>query len=167
LIEEVGTLLTPQASAKGLAIMLDSAASVPTKLVGDAARIRQIFVNLLGNAIKFTERGRIDITVECAERTAEDASLVLKVRDTGVGIPADKLALVFDKFTQADGSMTRRYGGTGLGLTLVKQLVELMGGRITVESKVGDGTMFAIALRLPLAGAGQFAEDQLVGREAV
>jgi signal transduction histidine kinase len=166
-IAEVCTLLTPQASAKGLAIQMDYAARVPAKLVGDAARIRQIFINVIGNAIKFTERGEINVTVQCAGQTQDDASLVLKVCDTGIGIPADKLALVFDKFTQADGSMTRRYGGTGLGLTLVKQMVELMGGSIGVESRVGSGTTFAIALRLPLAAAGQFAEHQLVGKQAV
>ncbi len=114
----MNNLLEPQASAKGLRIALEYAADAPARLLGDAARIRQVLINLIGNAIKFTERGGITVIVALpgAERPAK-RSLVLAVRDTGIGIPADKLDLVFEKFTQADGSMTRRYGGTGLGLT--------------------------------------------------
>lgn len=159
-------MLTPQASAKGLALTLDYAAGAPDRLLGDAARIRQVLVNLVGNAVKFTERGEIAVSVQCAEKTGNGASLVLEVRDTGIGIPADKQELIFDKFTQADGSMTRRYGGTGLGLTLVKQLVELMGGSIGVQSEVGAGTTFTINLHLPFAGADQVTAGDLVGKEA-
>ena len=165
-ILEVNSLLEPQARAKGLAIALDYAGAAPLRLVGDAERIRQALINLIGNAIKFTERGRISVSVECLENNGREASLALAVRDTGIGIPADKLDLVFEKFTQADGSMTRRYGGTGLGLTIVQELVEVMGGTIGVESRVGLGTTFTVALRLPLAGDGQFAEKELVGKEA-
>jgi signal transduction histidine kinase len=166
-IAEVNAMLAPQAAAKGLALGLEYAGGVPMNLMGDAARIRQVLINLVGNAIKFTQRGRVTVTAECAEKMGQEASLALKVRDTGIGIPADKLELVFDKFTQADGSMTRRYGGTGMGLTLVKQLVEIMGGTIAVESRVGAGTTFTVALRLPLAEAGQVAETELVVKEAV
>jgi signal transduction histidine kinase len=165
-IAEVNHLLAPEASAKGLGLALEYASDTPANLMGDAARIRQVLLNLIGNAIKFTESGGVTVAVECVERTAEEASLVLRVRDTGIGIPADKLDLVFDKFTQADGSMTRRYGGTGLGLTLVKQLVELMGGSIGVESRLGVGTTFGVALQLPLAQAGPAREEQLVSKEA-
>ncbi|HEX5229545.1 MAG TPA: ATP-binding protein [Bryobacteraceae bacterium] len=142
--------LAPVAEGKNLGFRVDYSSGAPENLVGDAPRIRQVLVQLIGNAIKFTERGDIAVSVECAEKTEREASLVLKIRDTGIGIPADKLELIFDKFTQADGSMTRRYGGTGLGLTIVKQLVSVMGGSLGVESRVGAGTIFTIALQLPL-----------------
>jgi len=171
-IREVNNLLEPQASAKGLGLALEYAVDAPVRLLGDAIRIRQVLINLIGNAIKFTEHGGITVSVEWlkTETTGQEASLALAVRDTGIGIPADKLELVFEKFTQADGSMTRRYGGTGMGLTLVKQLVEVMGGSIAVESRVGAGTTFTVSLRLRLAGdAEHFLGGQLagmVGKEA-
>ncbi len=135
------------------------------RLLGDAIRIRQVLVNLIGNAIKFTEHGGITVSVACLRKDDREASLELAVRDTGIGIPADKLELVFEKFTQADGSMTRRYGGTGLGLTIVKQLVEVMGGTVGVESRVGTGTTFTVTLHLPVALEGEFREEQLVSGE--
>jgi signal transduction histidine kinase len=174
-IREVNNLLEPQASAKGLGLTFEYAVDAPVRLLGDAIRIRQVLINLIGNAIKFTEQGGITVSVESLKpveslKTAQEAWLVLAVRDTGIGIPADKLELVFEKFTQADGSMTRRYGGTGLGLTLVKQLVEVMGGSIGVESRVGAGTTFTVSLRLGLAGeAEHFLNGELagvVGKEA-
>jgi signal transduction histidine kinase len=165
-ILEVNNLLEPQASGKGLTIQLEYAGDAPVRLVGDAIRIRQVVINLIGNAIKFTERGGITVAVRCVEKTQDAAALVLEVRDTGIGIAADKLDLVFEKFTQADGSMTRRYGGTGLGLTIVKQLVEVMGGSVGVESRVGAGTMFTVSLKLRLAPDGEQREAQLVTGEA-
>jgi signal transduction histidine kinase len=171
-ILEVNNLLEPQASAKGLEIAVEYPRDAPVRLVGDAMRIRQVLINLIGNAIKFTECGGIAVTVHCPEKreglekTEEEAGLLLAVRDTGIGIPADKLELVFEKFTQADGSMTRRYGGTGLGLTIVKQLVGVMGGSVSVESRVGAGSTFTVALRLPLAEEDHFVHGQLVGKEA-
>jgi signal transduction histidine kinase len=161
-ILEVNHLLAPQASVKCLEIVVDYSDDTPVRLLGDASRIRQVLINLIGNAIKFTERGAIAVIVQCVEKTREEASLLLAVRDTGIGIPADKLELVFEKFTQADGSMTRRYGGTGLGLAIVKQLVEVMGGLVSVESRVGTGTTFTVALRLPLAPDRKACEEQLV-----
>ncbi len=163
-IAEVKNLLGPQASARGLEIAIEVQDGAPLDLAGDALRIRQVLINLVGNAIKFTERGGITIGVECVDRTDEDASLLLKVRDTGIGIPSDKLELIFDKFTQADGSMTRRYGGTGLGLTIVRQLVEVMGGSIGVESRLGSGSTFTVALNFPLAERAQ-PVARLAGQE--
>jgi signal transduction histidine kinase len=165
-ILEVKKLLETQTSAKGLEIEIAYADDIPAGFLGDATRIRQVLINLIGNAIKFTERGRITVRLECVEKGLQEVSLLLAVRDTGIGIPADKLELVFEKFTQADGSMTRRYGGTGLGLTIVKQLVAAMGGSVNVASRVGVGTTFTVALRLPLAETDQFAEVEMAGREA-
>jgi signal transduction histidine kinase len=160
-VQEVIALLTVQASAKGLNLALQYSADAPRALIGDAMRIRQIAANLIGNAIKFTHRGHVDVVVHCAGQTRHEASLVFAVSDTGIGIPADKLDLVFEKFTQADGSMTRRYGGTGLGLTLVKQLVEIMGGTLDVASREGQGSTFTVQLRLSLP-AQEGVEEQLV-----
>jgi signal transduction histidine kinase len=166
-IQDVNNLLEPQASAKGLKIELDYAGDAPVKLMGDEVRIRQVLINLIGNAIKFTERGGVTVLVRCADKTQEDAALMLAVRDTGIGIPADKLELIFEKFTQADGSMTRRYGGTGLGLTIVRHLAEVMGGSVGVESRVGAGSTFTVTLRLPLAVAAEHATgNQLISKEA-
>ena len=165
-IQDVLEPLQTQASAKGLDLALQYPADVPEALIGDAGRIRQIAGNLIGNAIKFTHRGRVGVAVRCEKQTTEEASIVLAVLDTGIGIPADKLDLVFEKFTQADGSMTRRYGGTGLGLTLVKQLVEIMGGTLDVESREGAGSTFTVALRLRLGPAGGTREEQFVTKEA-
>jgi signal transduction histidine kinase len=171
-VQEVFGTLEPQASAKGLELAFEYSPDAPEALIGDAVRIRQIASNLIGNAIKFTPRGRVDVAVRCGGLTPGEAStpgqasVVLAVRDTGIGIPADKLDLVFEKFTQADGSMTRRYGGTGLGLTLVKQLVEAMGGALDVESREGVGSTFTVALRLRLAEAREVREEQLVSKEA-
>jgi signal transduction histidine kinase len=162
-VQEVIGPLEALASAKGLQLAFEYSADAPEALIGDAGRIRQIASNLIGNAIKFTQRGRVDVVVRCAKQKSGEASMMLAVRDTGIGIPADKLDLVFEKFTQADGSMTRRYGGTGLGLTLVKQLVEIMGGALDVESREGVGSTFTVTLRL--APAREAQEEELVSKE--
>ncbi|MEO7650871.1 MAG: ATP-binding protein, partial [Bryobacteraceae bacterium] len=131
-----------RASAKGLELHRVIEPGVPYHLIGDANRLRQIIINLLGNAIKFTERGRLSVRVEPDPDDRRPGRLRFGVSDTGIGIPADKLAAVFESFTQADSSTTRKYGGTGLGLAISKQLVELMDGRIWVESQVGVGSTF-------------------------
>jgi signal transduction histidine kinase len=172
LVEQVIDSQATRAAARDLEVSMQYSDDAPRALVGDAVRIRQIAVNLIGNAIKFTHRGRVDVVVRCAQQKADQAAnsgkavMVLAVRDTGIGIPADKLDLVFEKFTQADGSMTRRYGGTGLGLTLVKQLVEIMGGTLDVESREGVGSTFTVTLGLGLAAGPEVREEQLVGKEA-
>src|SRR4029077_6396396 len=112
----------------GLEFIFDVSPEVPIHLVSDPARLRQVLVNLIGNAVKFTENGEIEITVGTESQSDEGATLTFSVRDTGIGIPANKHKLIFDAFSQADSSTTRKYGGTGLGLTISAQLVGLMGG---------------------------------------
>jgi CheY-like chemotaxis protein/HPt (histidine-containing phosphotransfer) domain-containing protein/anti-sigma regulatory factor (Ser/Thr protein kinase) len=128
---------------------------VPDRVVGDASRLRQVIVNLVGNAIKFTEKGEVLVQVEKERAAADDVVLRFLVADTGIGIPREKQALVFRAFEQADTSTTREYGGTGLGLSISAQLVELMGGRITVESEPGRGSRFRFSVRVPLPARGR------------
>jgi signal transduction histidine kinase/CheY-like chemotaxis protein len=136
------------AADKGLELRWSVDSAVPTAVVGDPGRLRQVIVNLLGNALKFTESGSVALTVGAVRADAQSAVLSVQVHDTGIGIPAEKLNIVFQPFTQADGSMTRRYGGTGLGLTITAQLVRLMGGEITVQSELGRGTTFSFTVKL-------------------
>ena len=145
-----GTLKTHslQAHEKGLELLCEVAAGVPQWVTGDPGRLRQILNNLVGNALKFTQEGEVGLRVQ-ADVVEESAStLHFIVSDTGVGIPADKLAVIFDAFGQADTSTTRQYGGTGLGLTIARRMVELMGGRMWVESAPGKGSRFHFTLRL-------------------
>ncbi len=142
-IEDIGELLSTQAHHKGLRLNLDISPDLPTSLIGDAGRLRQVLINLVGNAVKFTERGEVDVI--CAWRAvAHTVTLRCEVRDTGAGIETAALETLFEPFVQADSSITRRYGGTGLGLTISKRLVELMGGQIVCESAPGQGTKFII-----------------------
>jgi signal transduction histidine kinase/DNA-binding response OmpR family regulator len=149
-IEEVNEMLAPKIEDRKLELILQYPADVPRHFVGDAGRIRQVMTNLVGNAIKFTPAGSILIAVECESRDAARAGIRISVRDTGPGIPADKVDSVFDKFSQVDGSTTRKYGGTGLGLAISKQLVDLMGGSIRVTSQLGEGSTFSFTLPLEL-----------------
>lgn len=149
-IHEVLALLGPPAARKGLRLEVDYPCNPPARLIGDAMRIRQIATNLVGNAIKFTEKGSVAVRIECTKSGEEEATIVISVEDTGIGIPHDKLDLIFEKFTQADGSMTRRFGGTGLGLAIVRELVQAMDGSVAVESRPGEGSKFIVTLNLPL-----------------
>ena len=130
------------ARQKGLELIVDVDAAVPHMVRGDPGRLRQILINLLGNAIKFTNHGEVVLRVTMEAATPKDVVLHFSIRDTGVGIPLDRQKSIFEAFTQADSSMTRMYGGTGLGLTISSQIVDLMGGRIWVESEVGRGSTF-------------------------
>jgi PAS domain S-box-containing protein len=145
LLEKVTEMVAARAHEKGLAMVFEIAADVPNDLVGDPTRLRQVLLNLLGNAIKFTESGEVTLRVTPDENPSVPTALRFTVSDTGIGIAREKLGQVFERFTQADSSTTRRFGGSGLGLTISRRLVELMGGRIWVESEVGKGSVFAFA----------------------
>jgi two-component system sensor histidine kinase/response regulator len=152
-LENASDALAVKAHEKGLELACHIKPDVPTALVGDPVRLRQIVVNLGGNAIKFTEKGEVVIRVETEKE--EDSSVLLHfmVSDTGIGIPLDKEEKIFEEFAQADGSTTRKYGGTGLGLSISKQLVEMMGGRIWVESEAERGSTFHFTARFGLGRA--------------
>jgi PAS domain S-box-containing protein len=147
-VEDVAEMMSVQAHAKGLEMNTLLPPGLPESLRGDAGRIRQILTNFLGNAVKFTEHGEVMLEATLLAETPTHATLCLAVRDTGIGIPRDRQEAIFESFTQADGSTTRRYGGTGLGLTVCRQLVILMDGRIGVESNPGNGSRFWIELTL-------------------
>jgi PAS domain S-box-containing protein len=142
LIDQACKPFAYEATAKGLNLLWHVGQVVPDPLIGDPGRLRQILINLLGNAIKFTGHGEVSLRIGCERRSTEGVVLEFVVRDTGIGIPLEKRELIFRPFTQADGSMTRRYGGTGLGLTICARTVEMMGGRIWVESQPGAGSAF-------------------------
>ena len=142
-----------RAHQKGLELIYEVQPDVPEAVLGDPGRIRQIIVNLVGNSIKFTERGEILLSVTREEESSDGVSLHFAVKDTGVGIPADKQQLVFEPFSQADGTMARKYGGTGLGLTICTRLVGMMGGRIWVESQSGQGSTFNFTIQLAIQSA--------------
>ena len=143
--------LALRAHETGLAITYDVAPDVPKTLVGDSLRLRQVLVNLVGNAIKFTERGGVTVTVSMESQDEEHAVMLVSVKDTGVGIPKDKQKMVFEAFSQADGSTTRKYGGTGLGLAISTRLVEMMGGTLDVESDEGKGATFSFTAHVTKA----------------
>jgi PAS domain S-box-containing protein len=146
--EEVAELLMPKSAGKELEIAVRCPIHIPTSLTGDAGRIRQVLLNLVSNAIKFTEFGYVLIDVECLEQKNQRAYLRVKVEDTGTGIQEDMLPFLFQKFSQLDSSPSRKFGGTGLGLAISKSLVELMGGKIGVDSEYGKGSVFWFTLPL-------------------
>lgn len=145
--------LCVRADQKGLELVYEVQADVPEALLGDPGRIRQILINLVGNAIKFTERGEVFVTVTSESDDKDIARLHFRVSDTGVGIPAEKQEKIFEAFSQADGSMARKYGGTGLGLTICTRLVSMMEGRIWVESQLGQGSTFHFTVSLAIQEA--------------
>jgi signal transduction histidine kinase/CheY-like chemotaxis protein/HAMP domain-containing protein len=145
-IEDTAAAIAPSAHHKGLELICEVDPGVPEWLHGDPLRLHQILTNLLSNAIKFTEAGEVHLSAGISSQDEESVTLHIRVRDTGIGIPADKHKLIFEQFSQADGSTTRKYGGTGLGLTICTRLVQMHGGRIWVESSEGEGSTFHVLL---------------------
>ncbi len=166
LIERGCEMMALKAHEKGLELLCRLRPDTPTNLVGDPVRLRQVLINLMGNAIKFTAKGEVVLEVDCQEDVHiggknKTVELLFSVRDTGIGIPAEKQAQVFESFTQADSSTTRQYGGTGLGLTICKRLVEMMGGRIWVESEEGKGCTFSFTAKFRIDRQPQPTEKPL------
>jgi signal transduction histidine kinase len=153
LVVQVATELRTQAAQKGIEVDLLYPTSAPRMFFGDRTCICQVLMHLGGNAVKFTERGHIRVSLECTSHTEDSTAVKLAVEDTGIGIAPEMHDFIFEKFTQADGSLTRRCGGTGLGLAIAKQTVELMGGEIGVHSRVNAGSKFWFTLTLPRAEA--------------
>jgi len=165
--------LAVRAEQKGLELAVDFAADVPDAVIGDPVRLRQVFVNLVGNAIKFTESGEIEVRARLESHDDDKGALLrFSVRDTGIGIPEDKLSTIFESFSQADVSTTREFGGTGLGLAISSQLAERMGGHMWVESDVGEGTTFHFTARFavqdkPVDVVRARADAELAGMSAL
>jgi signal transduction histidine kinase/CheY-like chemotaxis protein/ligand-binding sensor domain-containing protein len=146
-IEEVLDVFAGKAAATGIDLVYQIDPDVPTQIIGDSLRLRQVLINLVGNAVKFTHRGEVFIGVHLLKREGDNLQFGFRVKDTGIGIPADKLGRLFQAFSQVDSSTTRKYGGTGLGLAISEKLVALMGGSINVESTPGHGTTFIFTLQ--------------------
>ncbi|MBK6964560.1 MAG: response regulator [Bacteroidales bacterium] len=154
-IEDALDIFAQKAIEKGLDLLYLIQPDVSPFLIGDITRLRQVLINLINNAIKFTEEGEIFISIDKVTETEGHQELQFSVRDSGIGISKDKIGILFEAFTQADSSTTRRYGGTGLGLAIAKHLVELMGGRIWVESTLGKGSTFNFTIKLRTSGIGK------------
>jgi signal transduction histidine kinase/chemotaxis response regulator CheB len=153
LSEDIARLIATQAHSKGLEVTAHIDLAVPELVNGDPGRLRQVLINLCGNAVKFTHQGEVALDVKVTAKDAESTTLRFEVRDTGIGIPANRLGSLFKPFSQVDTSTTRRFGGTGLGLSIVKRLAEIMGGEAGVESREGLGSTFWFTARLAIASA--------------
>lgn len=147
LLHSVNTMFLPKTKEKNIRLVFHPIENIPETLIGDPARLTQIMINLIGNAIKFTDKGSIEITAKLLKEDNQFATIQFIISDTGIGIPKDKLKLIFDRFEQVDAETSRRFGGTGLGLSIVKNLVELQGGIISVDSEEGKGSVFSITLQ--------------------
>ncbi|QBG47855.1 response regulator [Verrucomicrobia bacterium S94] len=166
-LDDLKAMLTVQAAKKDIGLHVRVDPGAPEKLCGDVARLRQILTNLLGNAIKFTDEGEVSLSVRVADKRSEHIHLRFEVKDTGIGIAEDKLPYVFEAFQQQDTSTSRKYGGTGLGLTICKQLVEIMGGEIGVTSTPGAGSLFWFEIPVDLQkvhGQAMFDFEKSSGR---
>ena len=165
-VESVMDLLAPKARQHGLELELRYGSNAPAYATGDPGRVRQVILNLLGNALKFTERGHVMVEVEALQEGGKAAGARISVHDTGIGIPQDKLMSIFERFSQADYSTTRRHGGTGLGLAIAKQLVELMDGQMSVQSRHGVGSTFSFTLPAAPAHSAPSTPTGVTGRQS-
>jgi signal transduction histidine kinase len=154
LLDAVRALVQPQADAKGLALHMEALPNLLATVMGDPLRLRQMLVNLLGNAVKFTPSGSVTLRVQELARRERCTTLRFEVADTGVGIEPEMQARIFEPFTQADSSTTRRFGGTGLGLAIVRRLVDMMSGQLDVKSEPGRGSTFSVTLTFEIAEPG-------------
>jgi PAS domain S-box-containing protein len=152
-INKVENIMSVEAHNKGLGLIFHIADDIPRSLIGDPNRLDRVMLNLVGNAVKFTEKGGIIVDISLNSKQDKEVELLFKVKDTGIGVPSDKQSLLFTSFTQIDASTTRKYGGTGLGLVISKKLVEMMGGRMWVESEAGKGSVFYFTAKFPVAQA--------------
>ncbi|WP_158289961.1 PAS domain-containing hybrid sensor histidine kinase/response regulator [Ramlibacter sp. WS9] len=170
LLDNTGSLISEKCHAKGLELVFEVAPDVPANLVGDSLRLGQVLINYANNAVKFTEKGEIVISVRASERTESDVLLHFRVQDTGIGLTPDQTGRLFQSFSQADTSTTRKFGGTGLGLAISKRLAELMGGDVGVESEFGKGSTFWFSARVGIGSAVQrelMPNPDLRGRRAL
>ena len=151
-----------QATQKDVALEFFISLEVPGVIVGDSARLSQILINLIGNAIKFTDKGKVSVEVGLVEKDDKTCKLAISVSDTGIGIPGEMLNVVFESFTQASSSTTRKYGGTGLGLAITKKLVDLQGGSIGVKSKIGEGSTFTVIMSFKRSSKEHLEDDMLM-----
>jgi signal transduction histidine kinase len=165
LMTKVTVDLHERAAQKGIQIELLYPDSAPRRFIGDAKQIQQVLTHLADNAVKFTEKGFIRIYCECVFAGDQEASVSVFVKDTGIGIRPEHREFIFQKFSQVDGSLTRRQGGTGLGLTIVKELIELMHGTIGFESSLNAGSCFWFRLTLPVAEAATRSEDVVLNAD--
>jgi len=169
-LDTVANLISDKTSAKDLELVFDLDKSVPANLIGDPLRLGQILINYSNNAVKFTERGEIDIVIRLKEQTEKDVLLYFAVRDTGIGLSEEQMGRLFQSFSQADTSTTRKFGGTGLGLAISKKLAELMGGEVGVESELGKGSTFWFTARLSIGTGRQrklALSDDLQGKRVL
>ncbi|WP_298610626.1 response regulator [uncultured Thiothrix sp.] len=166
LVEDIGQMMATMAQKKDLKVYCYAPVDIPELVFGDVVRIRQVLMNIASNAIKFTEKGEVLISLEVREITENEANLVFEIRDTGIGIPKAMQESIFESFVQVDGSINRRYGGTGLGLTIVKELVNIMAGRVWLTSIPEQGSQFWVELKLPIKPVNtlEIDDDYLAGR---
>jgi signal transduction histidine kinase len=148
LLQAACEMVRPQAAAKGLALQLEVPQDLPVQVMGDPLRLKQIFINLMGNAVKFTAVGQVTLRSQLMQLTQQAARLRFEVIDTGIGVEPEAQARIFEAFTQADSSTTRRFGGTGLGLSIVRRLVAMMDGQLELQSQPGKGSTFTVTLTL-------------------